>query len=81
MQPKLALATALLKLGNEVKALQLAEEALRLDSRYGTVEFQRENLWGDRLVARYAKPIGQAPLAGTADSAPTGSICSPSTLG
>ncbi len=50
-EPKLALATALLQLGNEAAALKLAEEALRLDSRYGTVEFQRENLWGDRLVA------------------------------
>ncbi|MFN4279233.1 tetratricopeptide repeat protein [Thermosynechococcus sp.] len=61
-EPKLALATALLQLGNEARALQLAEEALRLDSRYGTVEFQRENLWGDRLVADTQTLLAKPPL-------------------
>ncbi|XFA73461.1 tetratricopeptide repeat protein [Thermosynechococcaceae cyanobacterium Okahandja] len=61
-EPKLALATALLRLGNEAAALKLAEEALRLDSRYGTVEFQRENLWGDRLVADTQTLLAKPPL-------------------
>ena len=61
-EPKLALATALLKLGNEAEALKLAEEALRLDSRYGTVDFQRENLWGDRLVADTQALLAKPPL-------------------
>ncbi|HIK23076.1 MAG TPA: tetratricopeptide repeat protein [Thermosynechococcus sp. M3746_W2019_013] len=61
-EPKLALATALLRLGQEERAIQLAEEALRLDSRYGTVEFQRENLWGDRLVADTQTLLAKPPL-------------------
>jgi len=61
-EPKLALATALLQLGNEVEALKLAEEALRLDSRYGTADFQRENLWGDRLVADTQALLAKPPL-------------------
>lgn len=50
-EPKLALATALFKQGQVTQALPLAEEAIQLDSRYATVEFQRENLWGDRLIS------------------------------
>nr|WP_238718438.1 tetratricopeptide repeat protein [Petrachloros mirabilis] len=49
-EPKLAMAVALYAQGQTDTGLKLAEQALQLDSRYGDVEFLRENLWGDRLI-------------------------------
>lgn len=50
-EPQLAIAVAWYSLGQKDKAFALAESALRLDPRYGDLEFLRENLWGDRLLA------------------------------
>jgi tetratricopeptide (TPR) repeat protein len=50
-EPKMALAAALFAQGRIEQAIPLAEAALRIDSRYSEVNFLKENLWGDRLIA------------------------------
>jgi tetratricopeptide (TPR) repeat protein len=50
-EPKMALAAALLAQGRADQAIPLAEAALRIDVRYGEVDFLKENLWGERLIA------------------------------
>lgn len=50
-EPQLALAAALYAQGDTQQGLTLAEQALKLDSRYSEIKFLRENLWGDRLIA------------------------------
>jgi len=50
-EPNLAIAVAWYSLGQKDKAFALAESALSLDPRYADLEFLRENLWGDRLLA------------------------------
>jgi cytochrome c-type biogenesis protein CcmH/NrfG len=50
-EPEMALAIALYKQGDKAQAFQLAESALSVNSRYSDVEFLKENLWGDRLIA------------------------------
>ena len=49
-EPKLALAVALYTKGEQQAGLDLAETALKLDNRYGDVDYLKENLWGDRLI-------------------------------
>ncbi len=49
-EPELALAVALFRKGQRRKAIQLGQKALTRDSRYGDIEFLRQNLWGDRLI-------------------------------
>lgn len=65
-EPKLALAVALFRQGRVEQAVNYALDALRLDSRYAAAEFQRENLWGARLMADtealFAKPQVQELL-------------------
>lgn len=50
-EPKLALAVALYAKGDRTKGIELGEEALKIDPRYGKVDFLKENLWGDKLLA------------------------------
>lgn len=50
-EPKLALAAGLFRQGQVQQAVNAALIALRLDSRYIEPDFQRENLWGERLMA------------------------------
>ena len=50
-EPELALAVAFFTKGQRQKAIQLGQAALSRDARYGDIEFLRENLWGDRLIA------------------------------
>lgn len=50
-EPKLALAVGLFRQGQVQQAVNTALSALRLDSRYIEPDFQRENLWGTRLMA------------------------------
>ncbi|HEY9668168.1 MAG TPA: cytochrome c biogenesis factor, partial [Coleofasciculaceae cyanobacterium] len=51
-EPKLAVAVALYAKGDKEKGLALGEAAIRLDSRYADLEFLKENLWGERLLAQ-----------------------------
>jgi tetratricopeptide (TPR) repeat protein len=50
-EPEMALAVALYKQGDKAQAFQLAESALTSNGRYSDVEYLKENLWGDRLIA------------------------------
>jgi tetratricopeptide (TPR) repeat protein len=50
-EPQLAIAVALYAQGDQEKGLSQGEAAIRLDSRYADLEFLKENLWGDRLLA------------------------------
>ena len=65
-EPQLALAAALYAQGKTDQGLALAAQALKMDSRYSDIEFLKENLWGDRLIADtkivLATPIIQKTL-------------------
>ena len=50
-EPLLALAVAFYNHGDKQKSLEMGVSALRIDSRYGNLDFLKENLWGDRLLA------------------------------
>ena len=49
-EPKLALGVALYQQGEQDKGLKLATEALALDPQLRSLEFLRDNLWGQRLL-------------------------------
>ena len=49
-EPQLAMAVALYAKGNREQALAMGESALRIDNRYGDLEFLKQNLWGQRLL-------------------------------
>lgn len=51
VEPKLALAVALYSQGEQQKGIELATSALEADTRYGDLQFLKDNLWGDRLIA------------------------------
>ncbi|MGI0490806.1 tetratricopeptide repeat protein [Alkalinema pantanalense CENA528] len=50
-EPKLALAVATYQKGDKEQGIKLGEAAIKLDNRYGNIDFLKENLWGDRLIA------------------------------
>ncbi len=59
-EARLALGTAFYIKGDRAKGLKMAEDALKIDVRYGKPEFLKENLWGDKLLAD-AKTILATP--------------------
>lgn len=61
-EPRLALGVALFMRGEEAKGLQLGEEALKEDPRYGQLEFLRENLWGDKLLSHARRVLSNPRL-------------------
>ncbi len=50
-EPKLALAVALYHKGDRVGGIKMGEAALKIDPRYGKLDFLKENLWGEKLLA------------------------------
>lgn len=50
-EPKVAIAVATFALGERERAITLGTDALRQDLRYADLEFLRQNLWGERLIA------------------------------
>jgi tetratricopeptide (TPR) repeat protein len=50
-EPLLAIAVALYVEGDESEALDVGRMALEMDTRYADLDFLKENLWGDRLLA------------------------------
>ncbi len=50
-EPLLAMAVAIYTKGDRQQGLTLGENALRIDQRYADLDFLKENLWGDRLLA------------------------------
>lgn len=67
-EPLLALGVALYTKGERQQGLTMGEAALRIDPRYGSLDFLKENLWGDRLLSDTKKflelPRIQAALQG-----------------
>ncbi|MUG96180.1 tetratricopeptide repeat protein [Scytonema sp. UIC 10036] len=50
-QPQLALAVALYAQGKREQALKMAETALKLEKRLGEIDYLKEQLWGNSLLA------------------------------
>lgn len=78
-EPQLALAVALYTRGDKSdrqRGLAMGEAALKLDERYGNLDFLKENLWGNRLLSDTKKflelPTIQAALNGQPLSQPAG---------
>jgi tetratricopeptide (TPR) repeat protein len=63
-EARLALGTAFYMKGDRAKGLKIAEDALKIDVRYGKPEFLKDNLWGDKLLAD-AKAILATPVLKT----------------
>jgi len=49
-EPRLAMAVALYAKGDRNQGIAMGEAALKLDARYGNLDFLRQNLWGARLL-------------------------------
>jgi hypothetical protein len=47
----LALGVALYTKGDRQQGLAMGEAALRIDQRYGELDFLKQNLWGERLLS------------------------------
>ncbi|MGP1382525.1 MAG: tetratricopeptide repeat protein [Thainema sp.] len=50
-EPQLAIAVALYAQGQQQAGIDQAIDALTLDSRYADIQFLRDNLWGEALIA------------------------------
>jgi tetratricopeptide (TPR) repeat protein len=50
-EPLLALGVALYTHGNQQRGIAMGEAALKIDERYGDLNFLKENLWGEHLLA------------------------------
>ncbi|MUG96181.1 tetratricopeptide repeat protein [Scytonema sp. UIC 10036] len=50
-EPQLALAVALYAKGKREQALKMAETALKLEKRLGEIDYLKEQLWGNSLLA------------------------------
>ncbi|MBR8837600.1 MAG: tetratricopeptide repeat protein [Stigonema ocellatum SAG 48.90 = DSM 106950] len=50
-EPLLAMGVALYTKGDHGQGLAMGEAALRIDERYGDLDFLKQNLWGQRLLA------------------------------
>lgn len=66
-EPLLALAVAKFQAGQEATGLDQGIRALQLNTAYADIEFLRDNLWGDRLIAHtedfLSQPLIQSTLA------------------
>jgi len=66
-EPLLALAVAKFQAGQEATGLDQGIRALQLNTAYADIEFLRDNLWGDRLIADtevfLSQPLVQSTLA------------------
>ena len=50
-EPILAIAVALYKQGQRQEAIELGQKALKINQKYGELDFLEENLWGEKLLA------------------------------
>ncbi|MEQ9234258.1 tetratricopeptide repeat protein [Coleofasciculus sp. E2-BRE-01] len=71
-EPKLAVAVALYSQGEQDRGLALGETALRSDERYADLDFLKENLWGERLIADTQKFLANPRIQATI--APSGNV-------
>ena len=58
-EPQLAIAVVNYQKGNRTLAIDQAEAALRLDGRYGNLEFLADQLWGERILKDAAPLLAQ----------------------
>ena len=49
-EPQLALAVAIYTQGDKTKGLELAKTALKIDKRFGKIEYLKEQIWQDKLI-------------------------------
>ncbi|MCC5623943.1 tetratricopeptide repeat protein [Nostoc sp. CHAB 5715] len=54
-EPQMAIAVALYAKGEQQKALNMAQAALRLDKSFANVDVLKQNLWGTRLITEGEK--------------------------
>lgn len=54
-EPQLAIAVALYSQGKREEGIALGEVALNVDGRYADLDYLKENLWGERLIAATAQ--------------------------
>lgn len=66
-EPLLALAVAQFQQGDRETALTQGTRALIIDDAYGDLEFLRENLWGDRLLAHTEEFLNQPQIQSLLD--------------
>jgi tetratricopeptide (TPR) repeat protein len=59
-EPRLAKAVALFVRGQKEEAYTLLQAAMKIDTRYASVPYLKENLWGDKLLGD-AKKLIQSP--------------------
>lgn len=65
-EPRLAIAVATYaRKGDVEKGLNLGEFAVRLDSRYAKLDFLKENLWGEKLLADTKKLLDTPKIRAT----------------
>lgn len=69
-EPLLAMAVALYSRGQQERALKMGEAALRIDSRYGDLDFLKQNLWGDRLLADTMKFLAHPRIQAALQASP-----------
>ena len=50
-EPQMAMAVALYAKGDRKQSIAMGEAALRIDNRHADLEYLKQNLWGDRLLA------------------------------
>ncbi|MGA0200580.1 MAG: cytochrome c biogenesis factor, partial [Prochlorotrichaceae cyanobacterium] len=58
-EPQLAIAVATYQKGDRNLAIEQAEAALRLDGRYGDLDFLADQLWGERILKDAAPLLAQ----------------------
>lgn len=49
-EPLLAMGVALFTKGDRAQGLKMGQAAVKIDGRYGDLDFLKQNLWGDRLL-------------------------------
>lgn len=65
-EPRLAIAVAFYaRKGEAQRGLALGEAAVRLDSRYAKLDFLKENLWGEKLLADTKKLLETPKIRAT----------------
>jgi len=64
-EPQLAVAVALYAQGERDRGIELGITALQVDSRYASLDYLRQNLWGDRLLSDTRKFMADPKVQAT----------------
>ncbi|BAY37666.1 tetratricopeptide repeat protein [Nostoc sp. NIES-2111] len=63
-EPHLALAVALYRKGEQETAYKVAQTALQLDKNFADINFLKENLWGEKIIADAQKLLSSPQIQG-----------------